>query len=360
MAFDFPASPTVNQMYSPAGGPTYLYDGQKWTLFSATSGAAQKTAVGPNLIVNPCAQISQEWGFGTANNTNGNYNADQWFNAYIGPTGGTHIQWVAQTGSGALDGVGNLSIVGMGSAYPTVAAGNYASYNQRLEGLGIAALGWGTPQAIPAVIELEVACSKVGTFAIALRDSTASRSIVFPFTITVASASTYTRFAFAIPAITSGTWPKTNAQGGDITITVLCGTTFQAPANGAWQTGNYTGVAGHTNLVGTASQQMNIRRVALYADPNGTGLAPPFQVPKYEDEHRRCQRYWQKWFGTIVETNVASQSLVGPASMRTTATVSGGGAGFTVPVNNSGNTVATIQFYQTARAYADLTLNARM
>lgn len=30
MAFDFPASPTVGQTFSPAGGPTYIWDGVAW------------------------------------------------------------------------------------------------------------------------------------------------------------------------------------------------------------------------------------------------------------------------------------------------------------------------------------------
>jgi hypothetical protein len=332
MAFDFPASPTVNQMYSPAGGPTYMYDGQKWVVFSTTSGAAQKTAVGPNLIVNPCAQISQENGFGTAVNTSGSYNADQWQCNYTGPTGGTHIQFYAQTGAGAVDSVGVISIGGTGTTYPTVAAGNYARYIQPLEGLGIAALGWGTSFAVPAVLELEVACSKVGTFAIALTDSTGSRSIVFPFT-TVAGTGTYTRFSFAIPAATSGTWPKTSAVAGYLSVTALCGTTFQAPANGAWQTGSYLGVAGHTNLLSTASQSLNIRHVALYADPSATGLAPPFQVPNYDDELRRCMRYYNASLYAIYSGGSPASGAIRYTSvpvsppMRTAASMSGATVG---------------------------------
>ena len=30
MAFDFPSSPTVGQSYTPAGGPTYVWDGFAW------------------------------------------------------------------------------------------------------------------------------------------------------------------------------------------------------------------------------------------------------------------------------------------------------------------------------------------
>lgn len=34
-AFDFPASPTLNQVYTPAGGPTYTWNGVAWVTISA-------------------------------------------------------------------------------------------------------------------------------------------------------------------------------------------------------------------------------------------------------------------------------------------------------------------------------------
>jgi hypothetical protein len=34
MAFDFPASPTNGQEFTPSGGPTYVYNGQAWIVKS--------------------------------------------------------------------------------------------------------------------------------------------------------------------------------------------------------------------------------------------------------------------------------------------------------------------------------------
>jgi hypothetical protein len=40
MAFDFPASPTVGQVYTPAGGPSYIWDGTAWTLTGTSTAFA--------------------------------------------------------------------------------------------------------------------------------------------------------------------------------------------------------------------------------------------------------------------------------------------------------------------------------
>jgi len=372
MSFNFPASPTTGQTYT-AGGITYVWNGTAWDVVDSSisglvptvdippptpqngqlwwesdAGAmfiwfddgnsaqwvqvngmpgkdgadgadgtnAVKTALARNHIVNPSIQISQETPFGTVNNAQGAYNADQWYNAYTGPTPGTNIQFFAQGGASAMDGVGTLAIAGTVTAYPTVAAGNYAMFSQNLEGLAIADLNWGTARAIPAVLALEVACSKIGTFGVGLRSSNADRSIVFPFTIPVADSLAYRRFTFAIPAITSGTWPKTNVSAASLSITALCGTTYQAPANGAWQSGNYLGVAGHTNLLGTSAQQMSIRGIGLYADPDATGIAPPFEVPNYGEELARCKRYYEQIGMTLVPTSSYANTSWFKASKR--------------------------------------------
>lgn len=41
MAFDFPASPSENQTFTPAGGPAYIYHAPAWELVTAAGGLAE-------------------------------------------------------------------------------------------------------------------------------------------------------------------------------------------------------------------------------------------------------------------------------------------------------------------------------
>ena len=58
--FDFPATPTENQVFTPPGGPTYVYRAPVWTQASAGS-ITPPTAQTRNRICNGAMQISQEW-----------------------------------------------------------------------------------------------------------------------------------------------------------------------------------------------------------------------------------------------------------------------------------------------------------
>ena len=49
--FDFPASPSEGAIYTPAGGPSYVYNAPRWVVQGAVSGAA--TAVGPTPPASP-------------------------------------------------------------------------------------------------------------------------------------------------------------------------------------------------------------------------------------------------------------------------------------------------------------------
>jgi hypothetical protein len=42
MAWDFPASPTVGQQFTPAGGPTYVWNGYAWAVGAVTGGLRSK------------------------------------------------------------------------------------------------------------------------------------------------------------------------------------------------------------------------------------------------------------------------------------------------------------------------------
>lgn len=365
MAFDFPSSPTDGQTFTPSGGPTYVYktangawrlqtsgglgllsisdnppsspapgqmwlesdtgnlfaywqdaDSSQWVQINVPNVSGIAASTQRNLIVNSAVMINQETGYGTGVTAAGGYPADQWMFNYSGPTGGTHIGSVSNspTSSGS---VGTVGVYSGGTVYTSVAATNWSYLLQYIEGQQIAHLGWGTSVAIPAVLSFEAYCDTAGMYGAFVQSGNADRSIVFQLPLTV----NWTRFVFAIPATTSGTFPRDNTRALAVGITPMVGTTFQTTA-GAWASGNYLGPTGMGNLLAGTSRSLYIRKIGLYADPTGSGIPPIWTMPEYGADLLACQRYWAT-YRQFFQTPAAGAMIVAypfKQTMRTTPT----------------------------------------
>jgi hypothetical protein len=160
---------------------------------------------------------------------------------------------------------------------------------------------------------------------------------------------------FIIPPDSTGTtWNYSTALGMSFHVVLMSGITWQG-ANNAWSTGNLLGTSATSNFMAVAGQTFDLFDCQFHSDPLATGLVPEWERPDVADSLITCRRYWQRWTGTVVETSGLSQSVTSPIPFRTDPVVTGGGAGFAVPQN----TPEIFQFYQTARAYQTLILNAR-
>jgi hypothetical protein len=287
VAFDFPASPTVGAIYSPAGGPSWQWNGTTWIqVIGTTIPPVPLTAESRNRICNPAMQISQELG-DTATGTTGAYLCDQWLFQYVGPTiSAAHVSTVVTPG-GALTSL-NFNIA---TAKPSLAAGDYFQIIQPIEGTRLVDFGWGTAAARQAVLRFTVICGVAGTYAASIRNAAGNRSWVGVFTIAAGEINTYVTRTLVIPGDTTGTWPKTSAVGAYLAICFASGTTYIGVAG--WQAGFFLGVAGMANAASITGPHIQLADVGLYLDRNNTGLAPPWQMPDEAQELAACMRYWQ-------------------------------------------------------------------
>ena len=66
--------------------------------------------------------------------------------------------------------------------------------------------------------------------------------------------------------------------------------------------------------MGTASATFELFDVGLYVDALAIGVAPPFEVPAWDEDLRACQRYWEKsyTYGTAPGTATYDGSARGP------------------------------------------------
>jgi hypothetical protein len=287
--------------------------------------------------------------------TAGGYSVDRWEYVASASTKAT----VAQSTT-ATTGFINSLLATSSSAY-SVAAGDYFAFGQKIEGLNVADLAWGTASAATVTLSFWVRSSLTGTFGGALRNNAADRS--YPFSYTISSANTWEQKSVTIAGDTSGTWLTTNGIGIRLTLGFGVGTTYSSTA-GAWAAGNYLSSTSATSVVGTNGATFYITGVQLEVGSTATS----FDYRSYGTELALCQRYYYKiqaddvayLFGSGGATSATAGVFMGtfPVTLRTTPSAleqNGTAAHYTV---NTGGTdrassaVVTLQTITSQNSWA--------
>ena len=134
----------------------------------------------------------------------------------------------AQQSATAPAGFTSSVLVTTTSADASLGASQYAMLSQRIEGLNVSDLAWGTASAQPVVLSFWVRSSLTGTFGGALRNSAADRS--YPFTYAISAANTWELKTVAISGDTTGTWLGTNGIGIRLTFGLGAGSSLSGTA----------------------------------------------------------------------------------------------------------------------------------
>jgi hypothetical protein len=234
-----------------------------------------------NRIVNPAMQVSQENG-DTLGAVSSYYAADQWFAPFIGAV--CSFQRVASvTPRGSPK---RLRLI-VTTAKPALAAGDFTSFFQYMEGIKVADFAWGTAGARRIIVRFGWR-SPAGTYALNIRNS--GRTYTKTFTISAADANLDTEQVFVIPGDVVGALVADNTLSVVFSVTVAAGTTYQGVEG--WQPGVMLATAACSNGMDTVGKTFELFDVGLYLDLDGTGVPPPFQFPDEASELRACQRYY--------------------------------------------------------------------
>lgn len=316
---DFPTPTFIGQKFNSGTGAVYVWDGVAWSLDSSQT----KTARTRNRFINPTAQVSQQNG-STAGTANGYFPADEWSIGLSGIVASCQrVTLPTPSPEGTLTGISITAT----TAKASLAAADNLVMNRPIEGLDIVDLGWGTVSAKAIVLRFNVYCEQAGTFPVAITNAANNRSFCTSFTVT---ANGWQTVSIAIPGDTTGTWPNTNVLGLVVRFGYAIGSTYVGVAG--WQTGLMMAPPGCTNGAAVANAKMYITDIGFHADPENTGMPPPFNPPSYGDDLERCQRYFFSmgagpafWSPIASSGTTARRGWVNfPVVMRTSPTCSGG------------------------------------
>ena len=233
-----------------------------------------------NRIINGAMVIDQRNAGASVTNGAGTttYTLDRW--ALYGDQAS---KFTVQQSSTAATGFINSLLATSLSAY-TVGASEIFNVQQRIEGLNVADLGWGTANAQTVTLSFWVRSSLTGTFGGSIMNSAENRN--YPFNYTISVANTFEQKTITITGDTSGTWLTTNGIGIRAFFSIGTGATVSGTA-GAWAAGAKYSATGATSVVGTSGATFYITGVQLEKGSTATS----FDYRPYGTELALCQRY---------------------------------------------------------------------
>ena len=217
----------------------------------------------------------------------------------------------------------NSQILTNGTA-ASAAAGDVNIIQQRIEGLNVADLNFGSATAATVTLSFWVRSSLTGTFAVTLSNSAQNRSYVSTYTISVAN--TWEQKTVTVAGDQSGTWLTTSGIGLIASWDLGSGTSLNTTAS-AWQAGQYFRTSACTSFIGTTGATFYITGVQLEKGSTATS----FDYRPYGTELALCQRYYEVLYnsadnagvwGSFTTTNGYRGNWYFKAQKRTAASVS--------------------------------------
>jgi hypothetical protein len=264
--------------------------------------SSQQTMGFKNRIINGAMMIDQRNAGASVTPSDGSYLLDRW--KYEASQAS---KFTAQQSSIAPAGFVNSMLFTSSSAY-SVGSSDYFLFEQFIEGLNVADLGWGTANAQPITLGFWVRSSLTGTFGGGLANSAYNRTYIFSYTIN--AANTWEYKTVTIAGDTSGTWLTTNGKGITVRFSLGTGSTYSTTA-GSWGTTIAWNPTGAVNVVATSGATFYITGVQLEKGSTATS----FDYRPYGTELALCQRYYQKSYN--IDVVPATATTVGVISWLT-------------------------------------------
>ncbi len=268
-----------------------------------------------NLIINGAMRVAQRGTTETQSQYSNYPICDRWRVQLDNASQATFTQET----SGGPSGFTNFYKWNVDSVDSSIAVASNVYLNQRIEGLNLQSLGYGTASAKTLTMSFYVKGNRTGTYVLEISRPNESRHIGKTYTINTADTWEYKTITF--PGDTTNSITDNNSEGFRIKWWLQAGTNFTTgtlPANWAAES-NVNRAAGQSvNLHDDAGANWNITGVQLEVGTRAT----PFEHRSYGDELQRCQRYFYK-IGSS-SGGAAGARVLGPAYTPSTGEIAMG------------------------------------
>ena len=259
------------------------------TFADLATASEEGSLASPNLLINGDMAISQR-ATSLSGQTGTSIRCVDRFNIVEGADAAFDV---AQS-STAPDGFNNSLKIDTATADSSLASTQYASVYQRLEGLDVQQLLWGTSSAKPITLSFYVRSNVTGTYSVTINAADASSGYQSQ-TYTINSANTWEKKTITFIGDTTTAIPddNTNAFAIDWCLGSGTGYTSGGATGQAWSSDVTKYFGGHAvNIMSSTDNEWLLTGVQLEIGE----VATPFKYESHEYNLQRCQRYYEEGY----------------------------------------------------------------
>lgn len=244
-----------------------------------------------NLIINGAMQVVQR---GTVTGHTSGYGGPDRFQFHR--SGAAAVTLSQDTSVPSGQGFSNSFKIDVTTADTSLAAGDYALFQGKIEAQNLQHLLYGTSEAKRVTLQFWVKSAKTGVHIVGLNAHDAGYYNNQSYTI--ASANTWQKVVMTFDGYQSGGITNDNGIGFTINWWLAAGSTYSGGtlASNTWHNIQANRAVGQVNVMDSTSNEWYITGIQLEIGD----VATPFEHRSYGDELRRCQRYYLKLGGADI------------------------------------------------------------
>ena len=263
-----------------------------------------------NLVINGAMQVAQR---GTVTGLTNGYGGPDRF--LFGRSGAAAVTFSQDTSVPSGQGFSNSFKIDVTTADSSLAAGDYAFFQHKVEAQNLQHLLYGTSEAKRVTLQFWVKSAKTGVHIVELMAHDAAYYNNQSYTI--ASANTWQKVTMTFDGYQSGAINNDNGIGFAISWWLAAGSTYAGGtlSSNTWHNTQANRAVGQVNVMDSTSNNFYITGVQLEVGDS----ASDFEHRSFGDELARCQRY----YAVIADGSEAAPSTIAMGSMYNSSNVYG-------------------------------------